>query len=67
MTLSFQVPYVRPGDYIARFTIRDQNSAKTGSFDVPFTVAAPAAEPAADNSGAAEAQPAAAADQPAPQ
>ena len=47
MTLSFVVPYVRPGDYVARFTIRDQNSDKSGSFDVPFTVAAPAAQSAA--------------------
>lgn len=41
MTLSFVVPYVRPGDYIARFTLRDQNSAKSGTFDVPFSVAVP--------------------------
>lgn len=72
MTLSFQVPYVRPGEYIARFTIRDQNSDKTGSFDVPFTVAAPEAAPepagpAADNGGAADVQPPAGADQAAPQ
>ena len=43
MTLSFGVPYLRPGDYKAVFTVRDQNSPKTGSFDVPFTVAAPTA------------------------
>jgi len=42
MTLSFPVPYIRPGEYVARFTIRDQNSPKTGSFEVPFTVAPPA-------------------------
>jgi hypothetical protein len=42
MTLSFGVPYLRPGEYIARFTVRDQNSQKSGSFDVPFAVAAPA-------------------------
>ena len=46
MTLSFKVPYVRPGDYVARFTVRDQNSSKTGSVDVPFTVAAPGVKPA---------------------
>jgi hypothetical protein len=51
MTISFVVPYVRPGDYTARFTVRDQNSQKSGTFDVPFTVAAPTAAteaPAAD-------------------
>jgi hypothetical protein len=41
MTLSFGVPYLRPGDYKAVFTVRDQNSPKTGSFEVPFSVAAP--------------------------
>jgi hypothetical protein len=57
MRLSFVVPYVRPGDYIARFTIRDENSDKSGSFDVPFTVAAPGAatEAPAAGSGAAPA------------
>lgn len=39
--LSFTVPYVRPGEYKAVFTVRDQNSQKTGTFEVPFTIAAP--------------------------
>jgi hypothetical protein len=43
MTLSFGVPYLRPGEYKAVFTVRDQNSPKTGSFDVPFTVVEPTA------------------------
>ena len=42
MTLAFGVPYLRPGDYIGHFTVHDQNSAKAGSFDLPFSVAAPA-------------------------
>ncbi len=59
MMLSFVVPYVRPGDYVARFTIRDQNSDKTGSFEVPFTVAAPVAQgPAPGAAGTAAAAPA---------
>lgn len=71
MTISFVVPYVRPGEYTARFTVRDQNSQKSGTFDVPFTVAAPTsgseapAEPGA--SAAAPAAPAATPDLPAPQ
>jgi hypothetical protein len=43
MTLSFAVPYIRPGDYRAIFTVRDQNSSKSGEFEVPFTIAAPVA------------------------
>jgi hypothetical protein len=53
MTLSFAVPYLRPGDYEAIFTVRDKNSEKTGAFEVPFSVDAPAA----DAGPAAEAQP----------
>jgi hypothetical protein len=53
MTLSFAMPYLRPGDYEAVFTVRDKNSPKTGSFEVPFTVVAPVAGTAP----AAEAQP----------
>ena len=41
MTLSFGVPFLRPGDYKAIFTVRDQNSDKTGTFEVPFKVALP--------------------------
>jgi hypothetical protein len=47
MTLSFAVPYIRPGEYKAIFTVRDQNSSKSGEFEVPFTVAEPAAGEAA--------------------
>jgi len=43
MMLSFGVPYLRPGDYKAVFTVHDQNSDKTGTFDVPFTIALPTA------------------------
>jgi hypothetical protein len=44
MTLAFGVPYLRPGDYIASFTVHDQNSSKVGSFELPFSVSAPAAQ-----------------------
>ena len=42
-TLSFEVPYLRPGEYKATFVVRDSNSPRTGSFDVPFTIGLPAA------------------------
>ena len=35
--------FLRPGEYKAAFTVRDQNSDKTGTFEVPFTVALPTA------------------------
>jgi hypothetical protein len=41
MTLTFGVPFLRPGDYKAIFTVHDQNSDKTGTFEVPFTIALP--------------------------
>jgi hypothetical protein len=41
MTLSVVVPFVRPGDYKAIFTVHDQNSDKSGTFEVPFTVVLP--------------------------
>jgi hypothetical protein len=44
MALTFAVPYLRPGEYKAIFTVHDQNSDKSGSFEVPFNVALPAAE-----------------------
>jgi hypothetical protein len=44
MTLTFSVPFLRPGDYTAIFTVHDQNSDKSGSFEVPFKIALPAAE-----------------------
>ena len=52
MTLAFGVPYLRPGDYVGHFTVRDQNSDKTGTFDLPFTVAAPAPASADAGTGA---------------
>lgn len=39
--LSFGVPYLRPGEYKATFTVHDDNSDKSGSFDVPFTITLP--------------------------
>ncbi len=41
MTLSFGVPYLRPGDYKAVFTVHDQNSDKSGTFEVPFMIGLP--------------------------
>jgi hypothetical protein len=41
MTLSFAVPFLRPGEYKAVFTVHDQNSDKSGSFEVPFSVVLP--------------------------
>lgn len=43
LTLKVTAPYYRPGDYKAIFTVRDQNSPKSASFEVPFTLATPAA------------------------
>ena len=43
MVLSFGVPFLRPGEYKAVFTVHDQNSDKTGTFEVPFTIALPTA------------------------
>jgi len=42
-TLSFGVPYLRPGEYKAAFTVHDQNSDKTGAFEVPFSIGLPTA------------------------
>jgi hypothetical protein len=41
MTLSFDVPYLRPGEYKAIFTVDDQNSPKSAKFEVVFNVALP--------------------------
>jgi len=41
MTLSYLVPFMRPGDYVAVFMVRDGHSDKTGSFEVPFTMLPP--------------------------
>jgi hypothetical protein len=41
LTVSFPAPYIRPGDYKAIITLRDQNSQKNGTFEVPFAIAAP--------------------------
>jgi hypothetical protein len=43
MTLTFTVPFLRPGEYKAVFTVHDQNSSKTGNFEVPFTIELPTA------------------------
>jgi hypothetical protein len=61
MTLSFGVPYYRPGDYKAVFTVYDKNSGKNGKFEVPFSIALPTAQtsapPAAENGTGASATP----------
>jgi hypothetical protein len=44
VTLSFGVPYLRPGEYKATFTVHDQNSDKTGTFEVPFAIGLPTAD-----------------------
>ncbi len=41
MTLSFAVPFLRPGNYTATFTVHDENSDKTGTFEVPFEIVLP--------------------------
>lgn len=43
MTLGFGAPYYRPGDYKVIFTVRDRNSPKSGSFEIPFTLTTPGA------------------------
>lgn len=43
MTLSFGAPFLRPGEYKALFTVHDQNSDKSGTFEVPFTIVLPTA------------------------
>jgi hypothetical protein len=44
MALTFEVPYLRPGAYNAVFTVHDQNSDKSGSFEVAFNIALPLAQ-----------------------
>lgn len=58
MTLIVQAPYVRPGDYKAIFTVRDGNSDKSGTFEVPFTVAPPVFEDTGAQASGGEAAPA---------
>jgi hypothetical protein len=43
MTLSFGVPFLRPGEYKAVFAVHDQSSDKTGAFEVPFSITLPTA------------------------
>jgi len=43
MTLTFAAPFLRPGDYKAVFNVRDQNSDKSGTFEVPFSIELPTA------------------------
>ncbi|HUG63220.1 MAG TPA: hypothetical protein VMP03_15340 [Methylomirabilota bacterium] len=38
--ITYNFKGLKPGDYILSTTLRDRNSPKTGSFDLPFTVAA---------------------------
>ena len=47
MIFSFPVPYIRPGEYVVQFDVRDQNSDKRGSFEVPITIAPPGGTSAA--------------------
>ena len=42
MTLSFAVSYLRPGEYKAIVTVHDQNSLKSGSFEIAFNSGRPA-------------------------
>ena len=42
MALTFTVPYLRPGEYKAIFNVHDRNSAKSGTFEVPFSIGLPA-------------------------
>jgi hypothetical protein len=44
MALTFGVPYLRPGAYKAVFTVHDQNSEKSGGFEVAFNIALPLAQ-----------------------
>ncbi len=44
IAFTFEVPFLRPGEYKATFTVRDRNSDKTGSFEIPFSIALPTAE-----------------------
>jgi hypothetical protein len=46
VTLAFAVPFIRPGDYKAVVTVHDENSQKTGSFEVPFAVVLPTGDAA---------------------
>jgi hypothetical protein len=39
ITYNFQG--LKPGDYVLATTLRDRNSPKTGSFELPFTIVAP--------------------------
>jgi hypothetical protein len=42
MTFSFPAPFLRPGDYVLAFTVRDENSDKSGTFEIPVTLVLPA-------------------------
>jgi hypothetical protein len=44
MTLSVVVPFIRPGEYKAVFSVDDQNSDKAATFEVPLTVVLPASD-----------------------
>jgi hypothetical protein len=42
LTLKLVAPYIRPGDYTAIFTVSDENSGKSASFELPFELGPPA-------------------------
>lgn len=42
VTLTFAFDGLKPGDYVLAVTLRDTHSDKSGSFELPFTIAAPA-------------------------
>ncbi len=39
--ITYNFKGLKPGDYVLATTLRDRNSAKTGNFELPFTIAAP--------------------------
>jgi len=43
MTFAFPAPFLRPGDYTLAFTVHDQNSDKSGTFEIPITLVLPTA------------------------
>lgn len=44
MTLSVVVPFIRPGDYKAVFSVADRNSDKTATFEIPLTIILPSTD-----------------------
>jgi hypothetical protein len=56
MAMRHPIPYLRPGKYAGVYTVRDLNSDKSASFEIPFTVVAGAATPEAAVPPASEPQ-----------